>query len=144
MSFIGYYRTHEKFDSWNKKLDGLNYGIGSADNSYVIQDKSVKVNRSFNTTGNISEGDSFMYEFDTLSFIKPKLSFLSHFDVSVTYGSFFYIFIILLAFAQYMKIMATEKDHKLRKGLIPFGLSGVSYWTTWVIYAVVLISFWPV
>lgn len=134
---VGYQRAHQKLDSWENKIQNIYNKVGFGPDSYIVHDSKLRAKRAFNSTVEISGDDIFKYDFDMMSYLKPKLSFLALFDVSVVYGSFFFIFIILLAFSQFMKLMAVEKDQKLRKSLIPFGLSGLSYWSNYIIFALV-------
>ena len=136
---INYYRE-DSGRSWSQRPPGHAFGFASNSSSYIIADEGT----SFHNSAKGSKGDarpadsaktSFAYIIDIMSFMKPKLSFLNRYDSSVASGAFFYIFCILLSFSQYMKIMAQEKGQKLRRGLIPYGLSGLAYWSAWILYA---------
>ena len=74
----------------------------------------------------------FEYDISIMNYPKPKNRFIDKFDSSNEWGSFFYLFIILLSYIKFAQLIAREKDQKLRKGLIPLGLSNFSYWTSWL------------
>ena len=83
--------------------------------------------------GEDSGADSgFEYDISIMNYPKPKNRFIDKFDSSNEWGSFFYLFIILLSYIKFAQLIAREKDQKLRKGLIPLGLSNFSYWTSWL------------
>ena len=79
----------------------------------------------------------FDYKLDLISFPKPPALFLDKFDTASQYGSLFYVFCILISFSKFLKMISDEKDRKLRKGLIPFGLSHLAYYASWLIFAFV-------
>lgn len=127
---IEYYR-----DEKDKGVESDSFNINKGfKNSYSYEkDKTVNSQNSVDN-GDVKKDNSFTYDFDLMSFMKPKTSFLLKFDASVEWGPFFYVFIILLSFSQITKVIAQEKGNKLRQGLIPFGLSGFAYWMSWLIY----------
>lgn len=75
----------------------------------------------------------FSYDISIMDYPKPKNRFIDKFDSSNEWGSFFYLFIILLTYIRFAQMIAKEKDEKLRKGLIPLGLSHFSYWASWLV-----------
>lgn len=68
-----------------------------------------------------------------MDYPKPKNRFIEKFDSSNQWGSFYYMFIILLSFVKFAQYIAKEKQNQLRKGLIPLGLNHFAYWFSWLI-----------
>lgn len=85
-------------------------------------------------------GDASPFEFDLEvgSYPKPKLEPFRKFDAHTVWASYHYIFLILISFAQFVKLTSQEKTLNLRKGLEPYGLSALAYWLSWLVFALVL------
>jgi hypothetical protein len=75
----------------------------------------------------------FSYDLKMMDYPKPKNRFIEKFDSSNQWGSFYYMFIILLSFVKFAQYIAKEKQNQLRKGLIPLGLNHFAYWFSWLI-----------
>jgi hypothetical protein len=75
----------------------------------------------------------FEYDMRVMNYPKPVNRFIQKFDSSNQWGSFYYMFIILLSFVRFSQLLAKEKQHQLRKGLIPLGLNHFAYWFSWLI-----------
>lgn len=137
---VEYYRQQAREVSFEDS--SVSFGSIHTPESYTIKDaESTKrsVKKTSTQKGKLgASNDDFSYDLNIMSYMKPKLSFLSRYDFSVGLGGFFYLFIILLSFSQFTKLLAIEKGQKLRRGLIPFGLSATSYWGSWIIFALAL------
>lgn len=96
--------------------------------------KKTQKQREASTPGSASDGEDFTFEIETLSYPKPGATFLSSFDAMTAWSSFFYLFIALLSFSQAVRLMAGEKDLKIRRGLAPLGLSGPAYLASWLLF----------
>ena len=79
-----------------------------------------------------SSGEGFEYDLQTMDYPKPKNRFIEKLDATNQWGSFFYIFVILLSFVKFAQLIAREKQQQLRKGLIPLGLNHFAYWFSWL------------
>ena len=77
----------------------------------------------------------FEFDFQLSSYPKPKLEIFSKFDSLTVWSSFHYMFLILLSFTQFIKLISQEKTNSIRKGLEPYGLSAFAYWSSWLIFA---------
>ena len=133
---VKYYREKElREEGVGFSKSNLTHSFENSIPSYTNygKEESLPLYNSTEYKGN----SSLSYEFELMDYMKPKTNFLMHFDASTNWGSFFFIFIILLSFSQMTKIIAQEKDRKLRRGLIPFGLSGLSHWVSWIIYILI-------
>lgn len=77
--------------------------------------------------------DRFEYDLELMDFPASKNRLINRFDSSSTWGSFFYMFIVLLSFTRFSQLLAQEKHCQLRKGLIPLGISHLAYWLSWLL-----------
>lgn len=84
------------------------------------------------------EHSNFELDIKLSSYPKPKLPIFNKFDSLTVWASFHYMFLILLSFTQFVKIISQEKQNSLRKGLEPYGLSAFSYWISWILFALIL------
>ena len=134
-SIINYYREHPSSDQYftlpyNPVKTCSKKSSSSAKNPKktggLLSSSEIKSQLDF-------EDSSFSYDFKIMDYPKPKNRFIEKFDSSNQWGSFYYMFIILLSFVKFAQYIAKEKDQKLRKGLIPLGLNHFSYWFSWII-----------
>jgi hypothetical protein len=108
--------------------------VGSIyDSSSLSKNKLLNNIQSDTIISNQQEDNSFSYDITLMDFPSPKNRIIERFDTSAIWGSFFYIFIILLSFVRFSQLIAKEKENKLRKGLIPLGLSNFAYWLSWIV-----------
>ena len=108
----------------------------------IIDESIIKDNRAehapqSSADNTFAEDEEFSLDLKLMSFPKPKSNFVTKFDAMTILGSLLYLFVILISFSQYTKIFSQEKTNRLRKGLIPYGLSSVAYWLSWIIFALV-------
>ena len=136
-SIINYYREHPNSEDYfsipynpvkicnksNKKFLKQTKKNGILLSSSEIE---AKLNENVNS-------DSFSYDFKIMDYPKPKNRFIEKFDSSNQWGSFYYMFIILLSYVKFAQYIAKEKDQQLRKGLIPLGLNHFAYWFSWLV-----------
>ena len=93
-----------------------------------------------NIDSNCSENkneEEFSFDLKTMYYPKPGANFLEKFDSMTTWSSFFYLFMALLSFSQGVRMMASEKDLKIRRGLVPFGLSSYAYNISWILFWII-------
>ena len=81
----------------------------------------------------VADESGFSFEFNLMNFPAPPNRLISRFDASTQWGSFFYIFMILLSFNKFGQLISKEKDAHLRRGLVPLGLNHFAYWLSWLI-----------
>lgn len=108
----------------------------------VIDESIINGNRAdhfqqSDIDSNFADDDDFNLDLQILSYPKPKSNFVRKFDAMTVLGSLLYLFVILISFSQYTKIFSQEKTYRLRKGLIPYGLSAFAYWASWIIFALI-------
>ena len=139
-SIINYYREHSINDDY--------FSLPFNPNKTCRKTNSVKPQNKYKSVSFLgrteateeipeqieaSNGNSFEYDLRIMDYPKPVNRFIQKFDSSNQWGSFYYMFMILLSFVKFSQLIAKEKQYQLRKGLIPLGLNHFAYWFSWLV-----------
>lgn len=65
----------------------------------------------------------------------------SDFDTSSEQGTFWFFIPIMISFLSFNSELLKEKEKKLRQGLMLFGISSLSYLSSWVIFMLIFNAF---
>ena len=87
-------------------------------------------------------GFEIEHNFSLQDYPKVQSRIFNNFDSSSAQGNFWFIIPVLISFLNLNSEILSEKEKKLRIGLMLFGISSVAYWLSWIIFAFLFDAFY--
>lgn len=88
------------------------------------------------------EGPEIEHKYTYQDFPKVQSRVFNKFDTASGQGNFWFFIPVMISFLGFNSELLTEKEKKLRIGLMLFGISSAAYWLSWIIFALIFDIFY--
>ena len=82
----------------------------------------------------ISDDPQVEHNFTYQDYPKVQSRVFKDFDASSAQGTFWFFIPVMISFLSMVSEVVLEKEKKLRQGLTLFGITSLSYWSSWTLF----------